>query len=125
MTVAAFVWSLGLLPAALLVPVVDRTETGANGLSLTRATLVGADGVKVLIPVALPAVLTALIALTMRRRYRTGRDWSTPAAWVMVGLLVALVVVSNVSLGAFIVPAAVLVGAALALLPRALPPSGS
>ncbi len=125
MTVAAFVWSLGLLPAALLVPVQNQTESSANGLSLTRATLVGADGVKVLIPVALPAVLTALIALTMRRRYRTGRDWSTPAAWAMVGLLGLLVVVSNVSLGAFIVPTVVLVGVALALLPRALPPSES
>jgi hypothetical protein len=123
MTVAAFVWSLGLLPAALLVPVETRTESGANGLSLTRATLVGADGVKVLIPVALPALLTFLIGLTMRRRYRTGRDWSTPAAWVMVAVLAVLVVVSNLSLGAFIIPTVLLVGVALALLPRALPPS--
>jgi Flp pilus assembly protein TadB len=121
MTVAAFVWSFGLVPAALLVPVANQTKSGVNGLSLTKATLVQADGVKVLIPVALPAVLTLLVAIAMRRRYRTGRDWSTPAAWVLVGLLALLVVVSNVLLGAFVVPAVILLGAALATLPTALP----
>jgi hypothetical protein len=118
LTASAFVWSLGLLLAALLVPVYDQTESSVNGLSLTTATLVQADGAKVLIPVALPAVLTGLVGLAIRRRYRSGRDWTATAAWVMVGLLVVLSVLSILSLGAFVIPAVILLSLALSLLPE-------
>ncbi len=118
LTVASFVWSLGLVLAALLVPVYNQTESGTNGLSLSRATLVQADGAKVLIPVALPAVLTLLIGLAIRRRYRRGRDWTATAAWFVVGLLVALAAVSILSLGAFVIPAVILLSFALKLLPE-------
>ena len=121
----AFVWSMGLVLAALLVPVYDQTESSANGLNLTRATLVQTDGVKVLLPVALPAVLTLLIGLAIARRYRSGRDWAASAAWVMVGLLVPLAVLSILSLGAFVIPAAILLSLALALSPSCPTGTGS
>ena len=116
--VAAFVWSMGLVLAALLVPAYSgQTTSSSNGLSLSSATLVEVNGAAVLIPVALPAVLALLIGLAMRRGYSHGRDWTRAAAWIMLGLLWVLVAVSILSIGVFIIPVAVLLGLALRLMP--------
>jgi hypothetical protein len=126
LTVAALVWSLGLLLAALLVPVYNgQTISNANGLTLTTGTLVQVDGAKVLIPVVLPGLLTLLAAAAMRERHRRGAAWSTPAAAALVFLVFALALVSILSIGVFVLPVAALLALALWLTPAADQASGS
>ncbi len=45
LTVAALIWSLGLMIAALFAPVYNgHTESSASGLTVTTVTLVGKHG---------------------------------------------------------------------------------
>src|ERR1700677_875736 len=73
-TVAAFAWSAALILAAFLVPVYSGESVGVtSGVSgVTRAhfelTLVGANGIGVLIPVGIPAVLVALVWIALHRK---------------------------------------------------------
>lgn len=117
--VAAFVWSLGLVLAAVLVPVYGgQTESGVNGLTLTTATFVAVNGGWTLVPIGLPAVVACLTGLAMRRQYYYGGVGpSAGAAWVMVLGLAALALLASLTFGLLVVPAAVLLGLGLSLVP--------
>lgn len=116
-TVAAFVWSLGLLVAAVLVPVYSQTEASQSGPTLTTATLVEVNGPRVLIPVALPVVLCAVAAIALRRKCMRGGRRSSAIAWGATGLLAAFALLAILSIGVFVVPVVLLLAWAAALTP--------
>jgi len=73
LTTAALVWSFGLLLAALLIPAFDgQTVTNSSGTTLPSATFVQVNGTWVLIPIALPAVVSLVVAFAIRRRHLGG-----------------------------------------------------
>jgi len=127
LTAAAFVWAAGLVVAALVVPVYSGTETtGGPGLvsttTTTSSTLVGVNGHGVLLVVALPALLTALVWLALHDKRTHGRRISGYIAWSLIGLLGAFCLLAMLSIGVFVLPVALLLAAAARLTPSAAPP---
>ena len=118
LTIAAVVWSLGLILAALLLPAYNgQTVSNAQGLTLTTATLVEVNGFGVLIPVAIPALASIVVAASVRRRRTHGRDRSATVAWVMIALLAALALLTILSIGIFLAPVLVLLVIGMTLAP--------
>jgi hypothetical protein len=117
LTAAALVWSAGLVLAALLVPAYNGTVSGVDGLSLTTRTLAQVHGAWILLPVALPAAISVLVGLALRRRYRGSSGPSITAAWVSIILLGVLAAISILSIGAFVIPVVILLVLALRLTP--------
>ena len=108
LSVAALVWSLGLLLAALIAPVYSTSSASdVNGVTLGSATLVQENGAWVLILVGIPAAVSAVVIVALRAR-RSGARWGTPLAWTAIALLTAEALVGVMTIGLFIVPAIVL-----------------
>jgi hypothetical protein len=118
LTVAGFAWAAALVPAALLVPVYSgKTESGSGDSVSTSATLVGENGLGVLLPIAIPAAVAALVWLALHRRctHGTAAYW----AWSLVALLAAFSFVAAASIGMFLMPIALLLAGAAMLTPAA------
>lgn len=109
LTVGAFLWSVGLVGAALLLP--------AYG----SATLVEENGTQVLLPVAVPAVISAVVWLALWRKCSRGGRVAGRVAWVFVALLSGECVVAIASIGIFAAPVAVLLACAAAKTPSGSP----
>jgi hypothetical protein len=112
LTGGALAWSLGLAVSALAIPVYDgQTIVDANGITLTTATYVERNGAWVLIPILIPALASVAVALAIARPDRRAARW----AWLPVGLVwgVGLVTVTNA--GGLLLPVAVLASLALRL----------
>lgn len=120
LNVGALVWSAGLVVVALVVPVYGSSETsaGTDGVTLTRATLVQVNGARALVLMAIPALVSAVALLAIRAR-RAGARWGAPVAWAAVAVLAAETLVGILSIGVFILPATVLLVAAVRLTPGA------
>jgi hypothetical protein len=117
LTLVAAVWSLGLLAAAGL-PVFDSTTTSPQGTTFVTETLVAAQGWWVLIPVAMPLVITGVVALALRRHRRgrpDGAHHSRRVAWAGITLLTAFALLSILSIGGFVLPVAILLACATRL----------
>lgn len=110
LTVGAFCWGAALLLAALLVPV-----SGAQ-------TLVEQNGAHVLILVAAPAGIAALVAISLRVRCSRGGSVSGYVAWALIAMLFAECLVGIASVGLYIVPAALLLARAATITPRGAGP---
>lgn len=116
LTAGAFVWAMGVVLAALLLPAFDgQTVSNANGLTLTTATFVQVNGPWVLIPVALPLLVVAVVAVMLRARRSQGSQWAGTVAWSAVGGLLLLGVITIASIGAVVLPVVVLLAIALRL----------
>lgn len=117
LTGAALAWSAGLVVSALLVPVYDgQTVVDANGITLTTATYVQRNGAWVLIPILVPTLASVAVALAIARPARRVARW----AWLPVGLVWAVGLVTVTSAGGLLLPVAVLASLALRLgIPRA------
>jgi hypothetical protein len=117
LTGAALAWSVGLLVTALLAPVYNgQTVADANGLTLTTATYVQRNGAWVLLPIALPALAAIATGLAIARPDRRAARW----AWLPVGLVWAVGLVTVTNAGGLLLPVAVLASLALRLaVPRA------
>lgn len=101
LTVLAFVWSVGLFVAALTVP-----EYGS-------ATLVDENGSRVLVVMAVPAVISLAVWLALWLKCTRGGPVSGIVAWTCVSLLGVFCVIGLASIGLFVIPvAALLAGAA-------------
>jgi hypothetical protein len=126
MTAGALVWSIGLVLVALFVPVYGSSETSAgdNGVTLTHATLVQVNGPRALALMAIPAVVSIVVAWALRAMW-AGVRWSVGVAWAAVIVLAAETVVGIVSVGIFILPVTVLLAAALRLAPESESPGES
>jgi hypothetical protein len=122
-TVVAFGWSLALVVTAFLVPVysgvgqsASSTFSGVRRIAIS-SSLVGVNGLSVLIPVAAPAVLTVLVWIALHRKCSRGSKQAGAVAWAMVVLLCAFCVVGAFSIGVAIVPVAALLGYAVSRTP--------
>jgi hypothetical protein len=103
LTVLAFVWSVGLLAAALFAPAYGST------------TLVEENGSGVLFVVAFPAVISAAVWLALWRRCTRGGAVSRVVAWTCVSLLGIFCLIALASIGLFVIPVAVLLACAASL----------
>jgi hypothetical protein len=118
---AAALWSVGLVVAALIVPVYsgesERTDsTGSASSTATSATLVEVNGWWGLVLASIPLVACLVVgALLLGGRGRP----ATIAALVVVGLLGVLTVLSLLSVGLFLAPAVAALGVAVLVAPGA------
>jgi hypothetical protein len=112
LTVIAFLWSIGLLVAALVAPVYGS------------ATLVDDNGARVLLVVAVPAVITAAAWIALWRRCTRGNRVSGYVAWKCVWVLAGFCVLAILSIGIFVAPVAVLLACAASLTPSGPATSG-
>ena len=88
-------------------------------------TLLHANGPWVLVPVGLPAIICAVVAVALRRRWVRGEAAGGRIAWAATGLLAAFALFAILSIGAFVVPVVLLLAWASAVTPRADRPSRS
>ncbi|MDQ6776291.1 MAG: hypothetical protein M3071_08765 [Actinomycetota bacterium] len=115
LTALAFVWAIGLIAAALVVPVYSSETVSAPGgasPASASATLVGVNGMHVLIPVAVPAVVAAIVAAALHRKCTHGGRASGYLAWSLISILCAVCLVAMASIGLFTVPVPGLLAAA-------------
>jgi hypothetical protein len=121
LSVAALVWSLGLVLAGLFARVYSTSSTSdVNGVTLSGSTLVQVNGIRALVLMAVPLVASVVVAWALRAR-RAGARRSTLVAWSAVAVVAAETVVGMMSIGVFILPVTVL----LALAVRAAPSPGA
>jgi hypothetical protein len=106
--VTAFLWALALIGAAFVVPVYN-----------SGATLVDENGPHVLLPVALPAAVAAVVWFALHRRCTHGSRAATSVAWTLVALLGAFCFLAVFSIGSAVAPVALLLAAAAKLTPKA------
>ena len=121
----AGLWSAGLVAAAFFIPsyssisVVVSHPAGPSGLPSTHlvsstGTLVDVNGLKALAPVGLPLVAVALVAFVLWRRHRKRQSGAGPIAWSAVVLVGVLTLLGILTIGPYLVPVGVLLGAACA-----------
>jgi hypothetical protein len=123
LTIVAAIWSLGLLVAAVALPVYETTSESADGTTFIATTLVAGQGAWVLIPVLVPLMITGVVALALRSRRAGAGARHSQIAWAAIGLLVAFAAFSILSIGGFAIPVALLLGRATMLTtPRKAPP---
>jgi hypothetical protein len=117
MNAAAAVWSLGLLLAAVLVPAEGEQTVSSGEATLTQQTLVQSSGASALLLVAVPLIASVVVAVAMVHRRREDPAWALPAAWSAVGVLAVVALLGITSVGAFMVPAAILLSLSVRLAP--------
>jgi fatty acid desaturase len=112
----AAVWSLGLVIAAVALPVYNgESITNANGVTFVSETLVAQNGAWVLIPVAVPLVVCGVVALALRRKRALGSAHGGRVAWAAIGLLGVFTLLSIPSIGLVIIPVVILLARAVTL----------
>ena len=110
LTVLAFVWSIGLLVAALLAP-----EYGS-------ATLVDENGSGVLVAVAVPALISVAVWLALWRKCTHGGQVGGVVAWTGVSVLSVFCLIALASIGLLVLPVALLLASAASLTPSGSQP---
>ncbi len=127
LTALAFAWGTALVAAAFLVPVYS-SETASSPFGSTTAsaslTLVQVNGLRVLIPVAVPAVVAAIVWFALHRKCSRGGRASGYLAWSLIAMLFAFCLVAIASIGLLVVPVAGLLARAASLTPSGARPSG-
>jgi 4-amino-4-deoxy-L-arabinose transferase-like glycosyltransferase len=110
----------------LLLPVYDSSSaSGPPGISIHSAssTLVGVNGFGVLAPVALPALIAAVVWFALHRKCSRGSRPSGHLAWTCIAALIVFCMAAAASIGIFVLPAAALLAGAAALTPSGTPPA--
>ena len=111
-------WALALVAGAFFVPVYSGVDSGsAAGVVSTTSTLVSVNGLGVLLPVALPALLVALVWLALHRKCSRGSSRSGQVAWTLIVLLGTFSVLAMFSIGLFVLPTVLLLAGAATLTP--------
>jgi hypothetical protein len=120
LTATAFAWALALVVAAFVVPVYEGEAAGDGGFSGSMgATLIGENGLGALVPVALPALVTALVSLALHRKRSHGSRGGGRVAWVLIGLLALFCLLAILSIGVLVLPVAGLLAGAARVTPLA------
>jgi len=119
LTVAGFAWAFALIPAAFLAPVYSGQRADASGVVSTTSTLVGENGLSVLLIVALPTVLAALAGAGLHRRCSGERRAAGSLAWIAIGMLAAFCILGAWSIGLYVLPIVLLLAGAATLTPPA------
>ena len=123
LTVAAFLWGIALFVAAFVAPVYSSVSSTSAGTTVaSSSTLVAVNGLGVLVPVAIPALLAGLVGFGLHRKCSRGSRASGRLAWALTLLLVAVGVVTGFSIGIFVLPLAALLVAAASLTPSGAQP---
>jgi hypothetical protein len=113
LTLTAFGYALALVVAAFVAPVYSTSSGTGSGTE----TLVGENGLGVLVPVAAPAAVTALVWLALHRKCSRGSRGGAVMASVLVALLAAFCLLAALTIGVFVLPVALLLGVATTLTP--------
>jgi hypothetical protein len=122
LTSLALTWSVALVVGALVLPVYSGTAVNSSAEpTSTTATLVGENGLGVLIPVGIPAVVTLLVWVALRWRCSRGGRLSGSIAWMAIGLLAMFCVLAILSVGIFVLPVVLLLAGAAARTPVGAP----
>jgi hypothetical protein len=111
----AGLWGVGLLVAAVTVPVYSRSTVSASGVVESSATLTEVNGDGILAVVAFPLVVSLGVALALVYRYQTSRPGPGVVAPVLTGLVLILCLLGMLTIGVFVVPVAVALVLACAL----------
>ena len=125
LTVTAFVWTLGLIAWALVAPAYSGVASDSSGVthSLPSQTLVQENGASVLIPVAAPAVLVAVVWWALHRKCSRGSLFGERLAIALVILLGLFALVTGFSIGLYVLPVAVLLTSAVVMTPAGSSPA--
>jgi hypothetical protein len=100
--VGAAVWGLVLVVAGFLVPAYQSTSLSSSGeLTQSSETLVGMNGPGVVPVLALPLLVTVLVACALLLRARRA---AMPVAWALTALLAVFNVLGMLTIGVFVVP---------------------
>jgi len=114
LTLTAFAWAAALVVGAVLLPVYSVEDSGGGSSS---ATLVGENGLGVLLPVAFPALVAALVWYALHRKCSRGSRPAELVAWALVGVLLLGCLLAMLTIGIFVLPVALLLLLAAALTP--------
>lgn len=102
----ALVWGIGLIIAALALPVYQSSgASSSGGVAGGSATLVAVNGWHALIVAAAPLAAAVVIGWALWRR--AGREGAGVLAWIVTGLLTGLTVLGMLSVGVLVLPATV------------------
>ena len=117
----ALVWGIGLVIAALALPVYQSSgESSSGGSTGGSATLVAVNGWHALIVAAVPLAAAVVIGCALWRR--AGRQGAGVLAWIVAALLIGFTVLGMLSVGALILPATIAL--VVACINHGLPPRG-
>jgi len=96
------VWAVALVVAGFVAPVYDSAGVSSSGAAThTTKTLVEVNGAAVVVVLAVPLLLTLLVAGLLRLR---SHRWALVLAWSLTGLLAVFNLLAMLSIGAFVVP---------------------
>jgi hypothetical protein len=116
--VSALCWSAFVLASAFWAPAYQgETATSGGTVTHTSATLVGVNGLRAALLLAVPLVLTLAAVIALHLRCARGSRAGTIAAWLAVGVLGALTLVGAASIGVYVVPTLLLLVVAGRLTP--------
>jgi len=96
----AGIWSLGLIAVGFFV----NSYSSTNGVG---NTLIQVNGMKVLIPLGIPLIGVAIVALALGRRSPARLSGVGVVVWIVVGLLALGAGLGALTIGPFIAPVAV------------------
>jgi hypothetical protein len=100
-----FAWGVALIAGALILPVYGS------------ATLVAENGSGVLIPVAIPALVSAAVWVALHVKCSRGGHSAEVVAWLLITALFLFCLVAVFSIGALVLPVAALLAAAAVMTP--------
>jgi hypothetical protein len=91
-----------LVVAAFLAPMYASTSVSSSGEVIQgSATLVGVNGMGVLVVVGLPLLVSVAVGCLLWLSLRRG---AVAAAWTLTGVLAAFTLLAMLSIGAFVLP---------------------
>jgi hypothetical protein len=102
----ALAWAIGLILAALVVPVYRSADVSSSGtVPGGSSTLVGVNGWMALLVAGAP--LAAAVATGCMLWLRAGRQGAGVLAWTIAGLLGCVNLLAMLSIGVFVLPVTV------------------
>jgi hypothetical protein len=124
LTVAALVWSIGLLLAALLLgSYIGQTISSDTGVTLTTRTFVQVNGLGALVLMSIPLAACLSVGVALWHRHRRQPVWSGPAAWAAVAVVTSEAALGIATIGLFLIPVVVLLALSVRLVPGPAAPA--
>jgi len=100
--VGAAVWGVLLVVAGFVVPAYQSTSMSSSGEpTQSTETLVGMNGSGVVVVLALPLLVTVLVACALLLR---ARHAAMPVAWGLTALLAVFNILGMLTIGVFVLP---------------------
>ena len=122
LSIAAIVWGLGLIVAAFTFPLTSMSQTTGEMPKEHHSPLLNGDeGVAAFLALPIPALLAAIGALALHRKCSRGSRRGESIAAATIALLFATAAITVFSVGAAILPIAVLLLTSAALTPAGKP----